>query len=66
VWELVELIAASANERLLRDPDADVRAVWRVIERYPAAGRFHYEYWAGLENASEFPLSVWLRDQTPY
>jgi hypothetical protein len=61
VFQLVELLLASANERLLEDPGADLDAVMRAVARHPEAAEFHLNYWRSLGDAQEFPIGSWLR-----
>jgi len=61
VFDMLELILASANERLVDDASADLPGLRAVLDHYPDAAKVHYDYWAGLDDSTEFPLSVWLR-----
>ncbi len=62
VFDVVELILASANERLLDDATYDLSMVAEVLDRYPGAASVHCDYWRGLHDPSEYPVSRWLRD----
>ncbi len=63
VFDLVDLILASANERLLEDPSADLHAVEGALRQHPAAAAVHGDYWAALDDVREFPLGAWIRGQ---
>jgi hypothetical protein len=58
---LVELILASANERLLQDRQADIEGIVDAMALYPPASAIHRPYWASLTDDAEFPLGSWLR-----
>ena len=60
-FEVVELVLASANERLLEDPGADLDAAMLAVTRHPEAAEFHLNYWRSFDGADEFPLGSWLR-----
>jgi hypothetical protein len=64
VHQMVELILASANELLERDPGAPLDAVERVIHEHAFAGRFEIAYWRSLDDDQEFPIGAWLRART--
>jgi hypothetical protein len=61
IFDLVGLVFASANERLLGDACADVSVILEVIRADPGAAAVHYYYWAQLADVNEFPLGSWLR-----
>jgi hypothetical protein len=61
VFELVGLVLASANERLLEDPEADLDSAMRAVARHLEAAEFHLSYWRSLDDPLEFPLGSWLR-----
>lgn len=56
-FELADLILASANERLLEGLDVEIGSLKTLAGEYPQAFSDHMEYWCGLENPEEFPLS---------
>jgi hypothetical protein len=60
IFELVDLILASVNERLLIEPDASLEWVAEVVVSYPDALRFHSDYWRSLDDEEQFPVSTWL------
>lgn len=60
-FDLVELLFASANERLVRDPDANVSVLGEMLRSHHDAATVHYDYWAALDDPYEFPLGAWLR-----
>jgi hypothetical protein len=64
VVEMVGLILASANERLLRDPRAPLDSVDPVL-RDSSEGAIHVEYWRSLDDAERFPIGAWLRARVP-
>jgi hypothetical protein len=63
VFDMVELLLASANERLIDDPSADLQVVRYALRGHPTAGAVHYDYWAALDDPKEFPLGAWLRKE---
>jgi hypothetical protein len=63
VFDMVELVLASANEWLLEDPSADLSAVQDVLRLHSEAAEVHGDYWASLDDAEEFPIGAWLRGQ---
>ena len=62
IFDMVGLVFASANERLLQDPSADLGVIPEIMRAYPSAATVHHGYWASLEYFDEFPLSAWLRE----
>jgi len=60
VFELLELLLASANERLLDDPGAHLAAVDAALSRQPGEAEY-MAYWASLGDPEEFPIAVWTR-----
>lgn len=62
-FDLVDLILASANERLLRDPLADLEAVGDLLSRHEASASVHGDYWSGLHDAAAYPVGAWLRER---
>lgn len=61
VFDMVELLLASANERLIDDPSANVQVVRDALRGHPGAAVVHYDYWTALDDPEEFPLGAWLR-----
>ncbi len=61
IFDLVGLVFASANERLLGDACADVSVIEEAIRANPVAAAVHRSYWASLADSDEFPLGAWLR-----
>ena len=59
-FELGELIFASANELLLEKPYEKLECLRRFISTYSDSLKLHLEYWSGLGDNEEFPLSSWL------
>ncbi|NVB37665.1 hypothetical protein G6O69_07460 [Pseudenhygromyxa sp. WMMC2535] len=60
-FELADLILASANERLLEGLDVEIELLKTLAREYDRAFTPHIEYWSGLEDEDEFPLSRLLR-----
>jgi hypothetical protein len=58
---LVDLVLASANERLLVEPHADIDAIETILDLFPDAAALFQPYWASLVDAEQFPLGAWLR-----
>lgn len=50
VFDMVELLLASANERLIDDPSADLQVVRDSLRGHPTAGAVQYDYWAALDD----------------
>ena len=61
LFELADLILASANERLVRGLAVEVKPLEALARKYGQAFSLHLEYWSGLEDAEEFPLASLLR-----
>jgi hypothetical protein len=61
VFQLVELVLASANERLVEDPEADLDDAMRTVAGHREAAEAHLDYWRSLDDTQEFPLGAWLR-----
>ena len=63
LFDLVDLLFASANERLVRNPSADVSVLGEVLRSQPTAAAVHCGYWTALDDLLDFPLGAWLRQQ---
>lgn len=63
VFDMIELLFASANELLIDHPHADLQAVRDALRGHPSAAAVHYDYWAALDDDEQFPLAVWLRKE---
>lgn len=61
-YELVGLILASANERLLDEPGDPLRSVRAFLSRHEADTLTHRGYWESLECEEVFPLGARLRE----
>ena len=60
MFELGELILASANEVLVAEGKLDERLPDFLLKNRNSF-QAHILYWQGLENSSEFPVAEWLR-----
>lgn len=63
-FELADLILASANERLLDGLDVEIDSLMALVREHEEAFAHHVEYWTGLADEKEFPLSRVLRRTT--
>lgn len=57
VFEMVGLLFASENERLINDPSADPLAFRAAVMRHKDAARAQYEYWVRLHDSEEYPIA---------
>lgn len=60
-FELADLILASANERLLGGLEVEIKLLRMLVREYGQAFDHHIEYWSGLDDEDEFPLSRLFR-----
>ncbi len=60
-FELADLILATANGRLREGHSVEVTPLKILAHEYAQAFSHHVEYWSGLEDEGEFPLSGILR-----
>jgi hypothetical protein len=61
VFMLMELLLASANDRLLEDPHTDLTSITTALHDHPAAGALNYDYWSNLNDPTLYPIAPWLR-----
>ena len=61
MFELADLILASANECMVRGLKVYLPLLLKLAEQHKPAFAHHIEYWLGLSNDKEFPLSSALR-----
>lgn len=54
---MVELLFASANERLIDDPSTDLLAFRAAVAWHEDTARARYEYWVRLHDSEEYPIA---------
>ena len=60
-FELGGLILASANEALVNERPGRLRDLMSFLADWHTEFQAHFDYWRGLDDQVEFPLSGWLR-----
>lgn len=61
-FELGELVLASANEALLKTPNAALDGLSAFLAQHAKDFVAEVEYWKTLGDTDEFPLSIWLQN----
>ncbi|WP_437622692.1 hypothetical protein [Sorangium sp. So ce1151] len=64
-FELGELVLASANEVLLKTPEAVLVGLSTFLVQHAKDFMAHIQYWESISNVEEFPLSAWLQENLP-
>ncbi len=64
-FQLGELVLASANEAWIVGNRKSSGILKAFLERRGSDFQLHIEYWRGLDDPEEFPLSAWLKEHFP-
>ncbi|WP_437603062.1 hypothetical protein WMF28_15690 [Sorangium sp. So ce590] len=64
-FALGELVLASANEVLMKTPEAELVSLSTFLAQHAEDFMAEVEYWETLGDVEEFPLSAWLQENLP-